>query len=53
MARPPGGSAGRRLLRTVTCQVWLPYDTPGAVRRFLRHFQPSVGVLMETEIWPA
>jgi 3-deoxy-D-manno-octulosonic-acid transferase len=31
----------------------MPYDTPGAARRFLRHFQPSVGVLMETELWPA
>ncbi|WP_422014693.1 3-deoxy-D-manno-octulosonic acid transferase [Roseateles sp.] len=32
--------------------AWLPYDTPGAVRRFLRHWQPRVGVLMETEVWP-
>ena len=47
-----GRSAGRKLMGAVDGQVWLPYDTPGAVRRFLRHFQPSVGVLMETEIWP-
>jgi len=47
-----GRSAGRKLMQAVDGQVWLPYDTPGAVRRFLRHFQPSVGVLMETEIWP-
>ena len=33
-------------------QAWLPWDTPGAVRRFLDHFQPSAGVLMETEVWP-
>ena len=33
-------------------QCWLPWDTPGAVRRFLRHHRPVVGVLMETEIWP-
>jgi 3-deoxy-D-manno-octulosonic-acid transferase len=32
--------------------AWLPYDTPGAVRRFLARFQPRLGVLMETEIWP-
>ena len=32
--------------------TWLPYDTPGAVRRFLHHWQPSLGVLMETEVWP-
>jgi 3-deoxy-D-manno-octulosonic-acid transferase len=33
-------------------QTWLPYDTPGAVRRFLRLHRPDVGVLMETEVWP-
>ncbi len=47
-----GRAAGAALLRDGDCQAWLPYDTPGAVRRFLRHFQPAVGVLMETEIWP-
>jgi len=48
-----GRAAGRKLLQDVDGQVWLPYDTPGAARRFLRHFQPSVGVLMETELWPS
>ena len=47
-----GRAAGRKLVLDVDGQVWLPYDTPGATRRFLRHFQPSVGVLMETELWP-
>ena len=47
-----GRAAGLPLLREGDAQVWLPYDTPGAARRFLRHFQPSVGVLMETELWP-
>src|SRR5204863_9853676 len=32
--------------------AWLPYDYPGAVRRFLEHFRPRLAVLMETEIWP-
>lgn len=32
--------------------AYLPYDYPGATRRFLRHFSPCLGVLMETEIWP-
>ena len=32
--------------------VYIPYDLPGATRRFLRHFRPAVGVVMETEIWP-
>ena len=33
-------------------QAWLPYDTPGAVRRFLTAYRPQLGVLMETEVWP-
>jgi len=32
--------------------AWLPYDTPGAVRRFLTAHRPGLGVLMETEVWP-
>lgn len=31
--------------------AFLPYDYPFAVRRFLEHFRPRLGVLMETEIW--
>jgi 3-deoxy-D-manno-octulosonic-acid transferase len=33
-------------------QVYLPYDLPFAVRRFLRAFRPVVGIAMETEVWP-
>lgn len=47
-----GREAGRELLRDGDHQCWLPYDTPGAVRRFLRRHRPAVGVLMETEVWP-
>ena len=47
-----GRTAGTALLQPGDRQVWLPFDTPGAVSRFFRHFQPAVGVLMETEIWP-
>jgi 3-deoxy-D-manno-octulosonic-acid transferase len=47
-----GRAEGERLLREGDRQAWLPWDTPKAVRRFLNHFQPSAGVLMETEVWP-
>jgi 3-deoxy-D-manno-octulosonic-acid transferase len=33
-------------------QVYLPYDLPFAVRRFLRAHAPVVGLGMETETWP-
>ena len=47
-----GRAAGRALLRDGDAQAWLPWDTPGAVRRFLARHRPAVGVLMETEVWP-
>ena len=47
-----GVAAGRELLNTEDDQAWFPYDTPGAVRRFLKRYRPAVGVIMETEIWP-
>lgn len=47
-----GRADGERLLRPGDVQAWLPWDAPKAVRRFLNHFQPSVGILMETEVWP-
>lgn len=33
-------------------QVYLPYDFCWPVMRFLKHFQPQKGLLMETEVWP-
>jgi 3-deoxy-D-manno-octulosonic-acid transferase len=33
-------------------QVYLPYDLPFAVRRFLRAWKPVIGIGMETETWP-
>ena len=32
--------------------AYVPYDTPGSVRRFLARVQPRILVIMETEIWP-
>ncbi len=47
-----GREEGRALLRPGDVQVWQPWDAPGAVQRFFRHFKPRLGVLMETEVWP-
>lgn len=47
-----GRAAGQRLLQDGDVQVWQPWDTRGATRRFMARFQPDVGILMETEIWP-
>jgi 3-deoxy-D-manno-octulosonic-acid transferase len=49
-------ATGRETLRELHGDAvriaWLPYDYPGAVRRFLAHFRPRLGVVMETELWP-
>ena len=47
-----GRSEGVHLLREGDVQAWLPWDTPAAVDRFLAHFQPRMGVLIDTEVWP-
>ena len=47
-----GRAEGAKLLRVGDLQSWQPWDTPGAAARFLTHFKPRIGILMETEIWP-
>jgi 3-deoxy-D-manno-octulosonic-acid transferase len=49
---PTGREAGLQVYGDTVIQAYLPYDYPGAVSRFFRHFSPAFGVLMETEIWP-
>ena len=47
-----GRSQGQSLLQAGDVQVWQPWDTPQVVARFLQHFRPRIGLLMETEVWP-
>jgi len=47
-----GRASGASLANPRVIQAWLPYDLPFAVRRFLDHFAPRAGLLMETELWP-
>ena len=49
---PTGREAGRELFGDRVERAWLPYDHGFAVRRFLAHFTPAIGIVMETEIWP-
>ncbi len=48
---PTGRETGRQLFGDSVLQCYLPYDFPIAAERFLRHFKPEIGLLMETEIW--
>ena len=47
-----GRAEGAGLLRAGDAQAWQPWDTQGAVQRFLARFRPRIGILMETEVWP-
>jgi len=49
---PTGRHTSEQLFGDTVDRCYLPYDTPWAVARFLRHYRPRVGVIMETEIWP-
>jgi len=49
---PTGRHAGEEIFGDDVARVYLPYDYPWAARRFLRHFRPALGIIMETELWP-
>ncbi len=50
-----GRDTAANLLRDVQeriTQTWLPYDLSWFSQRFLQHYQPQCGILIETEVWP-
>lgn len=49
----PTGSERVQKKYPYALHCYLPLDVPFAVKRFLRHWQPRVGIIMETEIWPS
>ena len=49
---PTGSERVRALWGHRVEHVYLPYDLSGAVRRFLAHFRPGIGLIVETELWP-
>lgn len=51
-ATPTGAQRVRALFGDSVRHAYLPYDLPGAVRRFLDRVQPSLAIVMEREIWP-
>jgi 3-deoxy-D-manno-octulosonic-acid transferase len=49
---PSGRATGEEIFGDRVLRSYLPYDLPHAVRRFLRTWRPSLGLVMETEVWP-
>ncbi len=51
-ATPTGRARAKALFGDAVAVQFLPYDTPGSMRRFLGRVQPRLAVIMETELWP-
>jgi 3-deoxy-D-manno-octulosonic-acid transferase len=49
---PTGSATVANLFGDAVAHVYVPYDVPWAVRRFLDRTHPRLAVIMETELWP-
>ena len=49
---PTGSARVSAVLGQSVTHVYLPYDVPIVVKRFMEVFKPSLAVIVETEIWP-
>ncbi|CAA9890538.1 3-deoxy-D-manno-octulosonic acid transferase [Candidatus Methylobacter favarea] len=49
---PTGSARVKAVMKESVEHVYLPYDIPSAVNRFMQSFKPKIAVIMETEIWP-
>ena len=49
---PTGSERVQKLFGGRVFHVYLPYDLPASVERFLDRVKPAIAVIMETEIWP-
>jgi 3-deoxy-D-manno-octulosonic-acid transferase len=49
---PTGAARARALFEDLAQVRYIPFDLPGAVRRFFNRVQPRLAVIFETELWP-
>lgn len=49
---PSGSEQVKRSFGDSVDHAYLPYDLPGAMRRFIGQLQPYMCVIIETELWP-
>lgn len=48
---PTGSERVKEAFGDQVSHFYLPYDLPGAIKRFIRFIQPKVCIVIETEIW--
>ncbi len=51
-ATPTGRARAKALFGDGIAVRFLPYDTPGSMRRFVTRIGPQLAIVMETEVWP-
>lgn len=49
---PTGAQRARAVFGNAVDVRFIPYDLPGAVRRFVNRVRPRVAIILETELWP-
>ena len=49
---PTGSERVRRVYGERVVNLYLPYDLPASIARFLDRIRPRLALIMETEIWP-
>lgn len=49
---PTGSARIRAVLGEQVEHVYLPYDLPWVLERFMRQFEPRLAVFLEKEVWP-
>jgi len=49
---PTGSARVTDVLADAVSHVYLPYDLPCVVNRFITVFKPKIAIVMEKEIWP-
>lgn len=47
-----GRATARAMYGESVTLAWLPWDLPWAQRAFLRAWRPTIGIILETELWP-
>jgi 3-deoxy-D-manno-octulosonic-acid transferase len=51
-ATPTGRERAQALFGDSVVVRYVPYDTPGSMRRFIARIRPRLVIIMETELWP-
>ncbi len=49
---PTGSDRVKAIYGDSVEHVYVPYDLPGAQHRFLEKYNPSIAIVIETELWP-